>query len=407
METILRLRYWQLHLPVKDYGTQFAEWMRQLYQTVLGLLPIYFDRIRVFATQFYGFDTSLLQKTTNETSANDCNRLVKDFLRRQEKLGGPSMAVALVLDAVSTSNVHVERGFRLVVAEREDSSDARVTWPAIYLRCSRQVSNVPPPPPPPAPNASSSGGSGLFHSSQTNLLSNWSSAGSVNSSPLTALIGGRKQSTLGSPSPGSSLRKSFPTAAVSTVLDYGPDSGVATSWPHNDWDTVVDLLAARPEDDRTNETVKGPVTKDELCILEGESSIVYTVPLGPHVHLIVMVKESVDESSGLPRARKLGIDRTEIQTFLLDVLAPKLRRANLFSSTLRNLPFEPLNAALCLPDRQLDSRFVDNWWKHLSSRGSERGENSLLPQSKARVGGDAARFFLGPELALTLDDDSL
>jgi hypothetical protein len=388
MKTILSLRKWQIHLPANDYGTQFAEWMRQLYQAMLGLLPIYFDRIRVFATQLYGFDTSLLLTMTNGNAANpaeanayDCDGIVKKFLLRQEKLGGPSMAVALVLDAVATSNVHVERGVRLSTSVDGDGPTlvARMAWPAIYLRSTRHASSIPPPPP------SASSGSGLFRSSQAAILSNWSSAGSVNSSPLSALIGGRK--TMRSPSSGSSFRKSVPSAAVSAVLEYGPDTGTATTWPHNDWDAVADLLSRREA--LSNKALEFSIEEDiELLTVESEVSTIYTAPLSSSIHLVVMEvkeEETVDDRHRL--SRKLELSRPEIQKFLLERLVPRLRPLELFAASCQKVSLDvPRNSnPTLLPPNRFRARNIKN--------------DQLRNETR-----DAACFFLGPDLASTLDD---
>jgi hypothetical protein len=362
--------------------------MRQLYRAMLGLLPIYFDRIRVFATQLYGFDTSLLSAMNNsnasmaEANANDCDGIVKKFLLRQKKLGGPSIAVALVLDSVATSNVHIERGFRFATSMDGDGTavDARVAWPAIYLRSTRHVSNISPPPPPNAPS-----GSGLFRSSQAAIVSNRSSAGSVNSSPFSALIGSRK--TMRSPSSGSSFQKSVPAAAVSAVLDYGPDAGAATTWPHNDWDSMVDLLSRREA--IANETESPSAEENEFLILERELSTVYSVPLSSFIHLVVMEakeEEKGDEHQELPR--KQGLGRPEILTFLMELLVPRLRRSQIYAATCQKVLLDSprdSNPALLLPDRL---------------RGGIMSESDRLRKEV----GDAACFFLGPDLAATLDD---
>lgn len=389
METILNLRYWQLHLPPKEYGTQFAEWMRQLYLAVLGLLPIYFDRIRVSATQLYGFDTSLLSTKSNgivptaEANANDFDSIVKDFLIRQERLGGPSMAVALVLDAVATSNIHVERGVRIATSMGgvDTKVDARVAWPAIYLRSTRHVTSIPPPPPP-----TSTSGSGLFRSSQAAILSNWSSAGSVNSSPLSALIGGRK--TMRSPASGSSFRKNVPAAAVSAVLEYGPDTGTATTWPHNDWDIVVDLLSRR--ETVSSETVLCPTNEEnEVLTLESEDSAVYAIPLSSYVHLVVMeVKEEKEMGKQHSHPRKVGLDSREIQSLVNGLLLPRLRRSQLFATTYQNV-------TLAVPQNSNPTFLISDRRVGRSISGNDRLRKET---------GGAACFFLGPDLASTLDD---
>ena len=115
----------------------FVRWMLQSFDHISSMLPIYFDRVQTFATPFYGFNVAALW---NRSSKNDSNvksnkqacvssfsDSVTDFLRRQEKLGGPPTAVGLILNATGASNLHTERGFWLSATAAPSSSAAPIS----------------------------------------------------------------------------------------------------------------------------------------------------------------------------------------------------------------------------------------------------------------------------------------
>ena len=194
----------------------------------------------------------------------DWSASVTDFLRRQEKLGGPPTAVALVLDAMGASNLHAERGFRLAATNAPptptsttaptappaddlissssggsgSSPEAKldgshgdnalgVQWPAVYLRSTLHLSTSS------TTNSSSARASprssGLLRGSQGSLLAGWSSTSNVSSSPKVP--------------PGKS------GGAVHqhqhhhpSIFEYAPDTGTASSWPHSDWRSLARIL---------------------------------------------------------------------------------------------------------------------------------------------------------------------
>jgi hypothetical protein len=69
---------------------------------------------------------------------------VLDFLHCQEKAGDLTIAVSDVLDAVTTSNLRIERGFTVVenptvyTAQMKEGEAARFQWPAVYMRSTLQ-----------------------------------------------------------------------------------------------------------------------------------------------------------------------------------------------------------------------------------------------------------------------------
>lgn len=385
MESIVSFRQWQLHLPSNTLETKLTLWMHVSFQEIQSLLPIYFDRVHAFATPFYGFDTDALwqrQESTTSSSAphnyhhphnrTDSNVTITDFLRRQEKLGGPPTAVAVVLDAVATSNLHVERGFRLASAEAEfkNEEDARVLWPAVYLRSTLHL----------ASSLSSSANtrhsphsSGVFRSSHNSLLSGWSH-GANNTLATNIMTAGnspsgkadRKQSILSS-SPASSQRNISVYQHHQSMLEYAPDTGQAMSWPHNDWESLVasldknaDAQKALSSDTQHNrfedksafdEDEAGavatvvdegtslfpelpvPVTKptiDGFRKKHGRYSTFHTVALSEWLNLVVMVKDEEEESRWHRRRNRL--DDEEVHSFVSDVLAKKLCVSSIFSA---------------------------------------------------------------------------
>lgn len=151
----------------------------------------------------------------------DLNGMVVDFLRRQDKAGGPPTVVAVVIDAVTLNNLHIEHGVQLtrsnLETEAEAEEDPRTRWPAVYMRSTTHLSSQSQR----TMATSESSSSSNLKSSQSNLLTGWS--GTPVSSPVPTL-----------------RRKSLVLA--SHIVEYGPDTGPAKSWPHCEWDQLVLLL---------------------------------------------------------------------------------------------------------------------------------------------------------------------
>jgi hypothetical protein len=361
--------------------------MQKAFQETLSLLPIYFDRVHAFATPFYGFDTSALwqQQPHPGSSRNadvqnhrtDWDAVIIDFLKRQEKLGGPSMALSIVLKAQATGNLHVERGFRLETdTEAKEEKDPRVLFPAVYLRSTMHLSTSS------QSVLSSPHNSGVLRLSQSSMLSNWSSsnngsAGGTTTSPFS--ISRKRPSSVTSPT--SSVRKSTSGNIVSqqqhhySVLEYAPDTGTATSWPHNDWDSLVATLIEDDDTDaagqRTNPKLRGmeymaaddvghtsgvvddnvaPIfiapfrdlsnrmASDKVVKAFGRHSIFHAMDLGDWLHVVVLVKDKEDDSRW--HRRRVGMDDNEIRNFLSDSLACHLCPRDIFSTLNRALALQ-------------------------------------------------------------------
>jgi hypothetical protein len=225
---MISLRKWQRFLPnTKD--TRLSVWFHTSFQEVVSLLPLYMDRVRAFSGPLHGFDTTPMFQDVK--LRHDWDGAVTNFLRRQEKAGGPPTAVAIVLDAQSTSNLHVERGFWFAAntnleQQNPEEYGARVLWPAVYLRSTIHMAA--------AAAAGSSGSlSGLLRStavsSKTSLLSSWSS------SDIVKTGSGRNSSE--------QVSQAAQMNNYWNVMEYGPDEGRAVhSWPHSEWDALMALL---------------------------------------------------------------------------------------------------------------------------------------------------------------------
>lgn len=241
-ETILSLSRWKRDL--KDVTeTRLDRWFRQSHQDIMSLLPIYFDRIDAFSGPIYGFD-SLALKT--KTYAKDWDETILEFLRKQDKAGGPPTAVALVLDAIATNNRHVERGFQLTLTKElpEDEEPLRVIWPAIYLRSSVHLAAAT------TQRMSLSGvphGSGLLRKSGAS--SSWTKPDSPRASKKVVKW---------------------------NVMEYASDNRAVASFPHSEWKAMVSLVRNEPTVER-EPILAGPhvIRTQSLGLVEQAQAITF------------------------------------------------------------------------------------------------------------------------------------
>jgi len=230
-----------------------ARWFHETFERITSLLPLYFDRVQAFSSAVYGFDVTPMHARTASMIAEDqdWNAEILQWLRDQEKTSGQEICVAMVLDAVQTNNLHVERGVQLAVRTMasktnisketlgekapESGLDNRTRWPAVYMRSTLRSAASSSLRSSQRSGTGSHGGSStrLSGASQSNLLG-WGlkgSASDINSENITGSIRG---------SPHVSSHKTN----QSRIVEYGPDSGVATTWPHVEWDRLVGLIAS-------------------------------------------------------------------------------------------------------------------------------------------------------------------
>jgi hypothetical protein len=235
----------------RNSKTCLQQWLNQSLKHILSILPIVFDRIETFSKPLYGFNQSLMESSMRDTNSTNTNRVgpakdlecdVLEFLKRQEKAGGPAMAVSVVLDARGTNNIRIERGVVLSETTTTNNNNldaveaaAHIEWPAVYMR----TRGVWPP-----PGGATAAGHGLL-------------GGIRRSSTKRQNAVGREQSRsteedAGSPVQQSKLMKSWSTDASSqtrrtpkdspmNVLEYAADSGTL-SWPHSEWNSLVGRL---------------------------------------------------------------------------------------------------------------------------------------------------------------------
>lgn len=333
----MSLRQWQLHLPDKRLDTRLTRWMHSSFRHMLSLLPLYFDRVRTFAKSLYGFDTTRLWKDNKKSMLRpepNHNEAIGAFLRKQAKLGGPPTAVVLVLDGVGTNNCRVELGCHFSNdknPERLEKMNIQSLWPAMYVRSTLHLS---------ASSASSS-----VLSPQSNLLHNWSSSSLISSSPVSA------RKSLERVSQASPLGSRAKTTAndPQSLFEYAPDTGPVNSWPHSDWEALVDILKHTPEPVNgkplTTRTVRydednDVLSPDELTSVKDvtllfkwkaevaskgrldagtskRQSTFHAVKLGKWVSFVVIVKEG--EEGGRWLSKKKHLDDDEIRSFIGDL----------------------------------------------------------------------------------------
>ena len=240
---------------------------------MISIMPVFFDRIEAFSKPLYGFDQISIQETASKEESHrlgpteDLEEYVLRFLQQQDKAGGPAIAVSVVLDAVSTSNVRVERGYTLTeIAPVVESAvgmnqqEAALShWPAIYMRTTMHHGF-----------STLSSGGGILRGMRRTAGRKEARVGRVGSrshedDPASSMrqpnIILRSWSNDASPSIGkeSSKRQHQAKQLSLNVLEYGPESGsTASSWPHAAWTRLVALLADRGDDQLPELSVKAP-----------------------------------------------------------------------------------------------------------------------------------------------------
>jgi hypothetical protein len=329
-------------------------WFRAAFLRFASFLPVYFDRTQAFSSALYGYDTGLFMQ--GKTIETDWNAAVVEFLRRQK--GGSPMAVALVLDAGRAGTNHVEKGLQFTsLLPPSDATaeldEARVRWPAVYMRSTHRLSTASQPSSRPSLVHGSSGY--LTSTSQGSMLQNWSIVGS--SSSVSGV-------------------SSVPTKAPlifskASVLEYAPDSG-KVGWPHSDWVRLSVLLRNRQQqaphsddpnviDDETSteNTERGPLpshASHDFSISMHEMSSLMVVPtsfdrpnafhvctVGDFLSLVAIVGSDGDEYRW---RRRTGLTDEEIRSYLFE-LASQLRVARSFT-------------AIMIPRGELDERMMKN-----------------------------------------------
>jgi hypothetical protein len=419
LETIMSLREWQdLNMDQDEclevQETRMDRYMSATFDHWLSTLPILFDRISAMAGPLYGFDVDQMwaNKSLNTVDWNVC---VDDFLRKQDRLGGPPTAVAIVLDAQSTHNIHMEQGFQLEPCSSEDITDLRVLWPAVYIRSTLHLTATSF-----RPGITKQTGSGILRMN----------SGGVNTSGSSLR-------------PIRSVEKLTPRQRIMQphklrALEYGPESGTTTTFPHNEWNTLVSLLPHHMPGNNAVHTIPSPPENMEaVASVLGETnsdvsseetlavtyrdteakemreslgtveevvslfhgtldagpdkttsgnltkSVFHVVPLSDYLSMVVIVKG--EEESRWHRRRSRLPDE-EIRSFLND-LSSKLRVSSVFSPhalpDMKDRPRSPIQ----LPDTSAwEEKDVQEFLKHLKEAFGLRPV-SLLQDSFLSLGG--------------------
>ena len=94
----MSLRRFQTNVQIPA-RTRLEKWFDESCRLLISLLPIYFDRVAAFAKPLYGFEPAL-PASSSSPFAKNWEAKVTEFLRKQDKGGGPPTAVAVVLDAL-------------------------------------------------------------------------------------------------------------------------------------------------------------------------------------------------------------------------------------------------------------------------------------------------------------------
>jgi len=199
--------------------------------------------VSAFAKPLYGFDPA---PTTRSTS-QDWESKVIEFLRKQEKSGGPPTIVAVVLDAVGADNLHLERGFEV---DREDAKDEdmadlpdRVLWPAVFMRSTMHLDAG-------SPSQRTYHGKSFTGSTDANKKRGSSSKKLLTSEGGSSQTSSEQSSSrlFGSSSTRNLDLEIYAAKPKNHILEYGPE-GTATTWPHNEWSALVSLLEINPVPD--------------------------------------------------------------------------------------------------------------------------------------------------------------
>jgi hypothetical protein len=227
--------------------TSLQVWFHETLRNLISIFPIVFDRIEAFAKPLYGFNESLENPLPDRLGpAQDLEQQIVEFLRKQEKAGGPAIAVSVVLDAVHTCNLRVERGFTLQeqtsTSPLTESEVVSLEWPAVYMRTTTHHGLT----------ASQSVSGGILGGMRRSK----GSSNRVTSQPIdgdATLKPTRSTSTsilrswsADTSSPRVGGQKKVEEKQLN-ILEYSPDSG-SSAWPHSAWSSLVALLTGSGEE---------------------------------------------------------------------------------------------------------------------------------------------------------------
>ena len=295
----------------RDSSTNLQTWFSQTLQNMISILPIVFDRTQAFAKPFYGFHNAGLvnQESSKERiggSQQDLEMKVLDFLYKQQKAGTSSVAVTVVVNAQSTSNFRIERGFMVVdsVLDTNTLSELEaslVHWPAVYMRTTKHHGNG-------VPSVSN----GLLVGNKrrsNNNRKDWVGGRPANRShddevPIksrTSFADQYKRWSADGSSLSSASYANDKDSVQLKVLEYSPDSGDSSSWPHSNWDILIQLLNGTEEEEGDDLVVDNDLPSDgSTNKLEDEGFFKW--PNIPKTNL--SNTQDLDESESVPNMKK-------------------------------------------------------------------------------------------------------
>ena len=235
--------------------TSLQLWFHDTLQNLISIFPIVFDRIEAFAKPLYGFNESQMENRLLENPlpdrlgpAQDLEQQIVEFLRKQEKAGGPAIAVSVVLDAVNTCNLRVERGFTLqeqtstMSSSPLKESEAKcLEWPAVYMRTTTHHGLT---------SSQSSGGilGGMRRSKgSSQSVARQSTEGDATLKPTRSTSASILRSWSADTSSPRVTGKYKPEEKQLNILEYTPDSG-SSAWPLSAWGSLVALLTGTAEE---------------------------------------------------------------------------------------------------------------------------------------------------------------
>jgi hypothetical protein len=133
MNTIVCCQKTKMNLNLSS-NTNIQKWMRNIYHSVISLLPIFFDWVGSDVVSRYGFNVSSFRSESGDnkyTPNQDLEANVEEFL---EKRGGIPLAIAVVFSEHGSSVTGNDNSFitnQCVVAQAENIISA---FPAVYMR---------------------------------------------------------------------------------------------------------------------------------------------------------------------------------------------------------------------------------------------------------------------------------
>lgn len=276
--------------------TNMQAWLTKLLRGMISLFPIFFDRVDASTSRLYGFQKSQFEPSQQPGArlgvAEDLVGTVEEFLSLEDKAGQP-LAIAVVIDAVNTSNLNMERG---LAVSGPTNSQATITdngnlsfydWPAVFFRSNQQQ---------PA-----------------------SVSTSRNTSPQSlakAPGGGGASGLLG-------MRRRDRDGTTAVLTD---DAEASAKWPMSSWENILPTL--QNDYSSTSSRNGGFIAPVEWTQADSET-LVHSARVNPYMWLMVLTK-SMDDGRW-HRRRPTKLVEEEIQQFF-DGLLNLLRKSNWFNA---------------------------------------------------------------------------